>query len=201
MRFGYTSTVLCAAAWTALVAPELVGQTQWAAAASQSAGTPVQLWLDGRTAPSAPTSVTASIGQILSRQTVVTTNLDASLNAVLFVALVEKGTVICQVESKPFSIPAAAAIPGKGAPLGRMLPAFPDVCFKPVSDASGAYYALANKPVSAAAFASRSGEMVIDGIYDAPRSIKNGRVLLLAVIPASTSARKSAQAVPMMIGL
>ncbi len=199
MRFGYTSTVLCAVAWTALVAPAVVGQTHRATAAPQSAVAPVQLWLDSRTAPSAPSSVTASIGQILSRQTVVTARLDASLDAVLFVALVDGGRVICQAESKPFDIPAAAA--AQGAPLGRMIGAFPDVCFKPISDEPGAYYALGNKPVSAAAFATGSGEMLLDGIFDAPRSVKSGRALLVAILPASRSSRKSAQAIPMMIGL
>lgn len=199
MRFGYTSTVLCAVAWTALVAPAVVGQTHRATAAPQSVVAPVQLWLDSRTAPSAPTSVTASIGQILGRQTVVTARLDATLEAVLFVAVMDGGRVLCQAESKPFDIPAAAA--AQGAPLGRMIGAFPDVCFVPISDEAGACYALGNTPVSAAAFATGSGEMLLDGIFDAPRSIKSGRALLTAILPASKSSRKSAQAIPMMIGL
>jgi len=199
MPYRITPMVLRVAALSVLAAPALVGQTLRTTATPTPTGAPVQIWLDGRTAPSAPTSVTASIGQILGRQTVVTAALDATLNAVLFVALVDGGSVVCQAESKPFDIPAAAA--AQGAPLGRMIGAFPDVCFKPLSDASGAYYALGNKPVSASSFATGSGEMLLDGIFDAPRSIKSGRALLIAVLPASRSARRSAQAVPMMIGL
>ena len=165
-------------------------------------GTP-QVWLDGRTARGAPSRVTGPIGQVLQQQTVIQAQLDATLDAVVFVALVDGGRVRCQMESEPFRLTAAAA--SGGAVLGRVAPlatGFPDVCLKNLGDESGAYYAAAVHPVPASAFATGAGKMLLNGIFDtAPKSIKLGRVLLVAVLPASASARKTAQTVPMMIGL
>ncbi len=156
--------------------------------------------LDARTARLAPDRVTSPVGLVLERLTVVQGDLRAPVESVLFLAELREGRVVWQAESRPFRLDAEPA--RTGTPLGRLLPGGPqDDRFDRLRDRVAAHYASASGTVSASAVASSPAEVMRGAVFDrVPPPVRSGRVLLVAVLPASAAQRLAAPVRPMLIG-
>lgn len=163
------------------------------------AGNATRISLDGATAALAPTRITAPVGQVLQRHMVVQGSTGG--DKVLTLALVRGGRLVWQSESRPFALDPAAA--ERGVVLGRLLAgASPGEHFPAVGDQPGRHYTQAARPVTASAVASSPARLLLNGIFaEMPAAIKDGDVLLVAVIPAGVGQRLTAPVVPMAIGL
>lgn len=156
--------------------------------------------LDPRTARLAPDRVTSPVGLVLERLTVVQADLRSPVESVLFLAELREGRVVWQGESRPFRLEVAPA--RIGTALGRLLPGGPqDDRFDRLRDRVATHYASASGTVSASAVASSPAEVMRGAVFDhVPPPIQSGRVLLVAVLPASAAQRLAAPVRPMLIG-
>jgi hypothetical protein len=156
--------------------------------------------LDARTARLAPDRVTTPVGVVLEHLTVVQADLHSPLESVLFLAELREGRVVWQAESRPFRLEREPA--RIGTALGRLLPGGPrDDRFEPLRDRAATHYAGASGTVSASAVASSPAEVMRGAVFDhVPPPVQAGRVLLVAVLPASAAQRLAAPVRPMLIG-
>lgn len=156
--------------------------------------------LDARTARLAPDRVTSPVGLVLERLTLVEADLRAPVESVLFLAELREGRVVWQAESRPFRLDAGLA--RTGTPLGRLLPGGPqDDRFDRLRDRVATHFASASGTVSASAVASSPAEVMRGAVFDhVPPTIQSGRVLLVAILPASAAQRLAAPVRPMLIG-
>lgn len=160
----------------------------------------VEIWLEAGTAARAPGRIASPVGLVLQQLSVVRTDHRTTMEAVLFLAELEGGKLLWQAESAPFRLEPGLA--RRGAGLGRLLPGGPaGGGFATVRDRVATHYARANGAVSASAVASSPAEVVLGAVFDhVPRSVPEGRVLLVAVLPAAPAQRLSAPVRPMLVG-
>lgn len=185
-----------------LIAPIALANPAGASARQAPSGieSGIAIRLEARTARLAPDRVTTPVGLVLERLTLVQADLRAPVQSVLFLAELREGRVVWQAESRPFRLDAEPA--RTGTPLGRLLPGGPqDDRFDRLRDRVATHYASASGTVSASAVASSPAEVMRGAVFDhVPPPIQSGRVLLVAVLPASAAQRLAAPVRPMLVG-
>jgi hypothetical protein len=185
-----------------LIAPIALADPAGAAAQPPpaSAESGFVLRLEARTERLAPDRVTSPVGLVLDRRTVVRADLRAPVESVLFLAELREGRVVWQAESRPFRLDVESA--RVGTALGRLLPGGPqDARFDGLRDRVATHYAIASGTVSASAVASSPAEVLLGAVFDhVPLRVQSGRVLIVAVLPASAAQRLAAPVRPMLIG-
>ena len=201
--------ILVAAAIT-LIRPASVAARQTLATSQPS----LAVWLETRTARLAPGGVTSPVGLVLERQSVVQANLRSPTESVLFLAVLRGGKVVWQSESRPFKLD--PEVVKSGVILGRLLPGehllpvhqfspgdhfAPGDHFDVIRDQVATHYASASRTVSASSVAASPSTVILNGIFArVPRPVIHGRVLLVAVLPASAAQRLAAPVRPMLVG-
>lgn len=202
--------------WFILVAAAITLLRPASAAARQTATSQPSLavWLETRTARLAPGGVTSPVGLVLERQSVVQADLRSPTESVLFLAVLRGGKVVWQSESRPFKLD--PEVVRSGVILGRLLPGehllpvhqfspgdhfAPGDHFDVIRDQVATHYASASRPVSASSVAASPSKVILNGIFaHVPRPVIDGRVLLVAVLPASAAQRLAAPVRPMLVG-